>query len=366
MKKAIITMDYKPDVGGVAEYWENIFDFLPKEDFVLVAPLQQDAQYNDTAGVIRVPFLYKHVWPKWLKLLFELKVLIRRENIDHIIVGQILPVGTVVLLLKKMGYISSFSISCHSMDIAHIRGHKKILVKYILKNAQHVFVNSKFTKNLVKSYNIKSSIISIAYPAPKNLPVSKNNVRLNSGIGDDDIVLLSVGRLVRRKGIDKVLSVLPRLWQSYPNVYYIIIGDGEDRDYLQNIIKNLPQDRQSYVRMLGKLSDEELSDWYAVADIFVLPSRDIDGDVEGFGIVNLEASLVKLPVIVGKNGGVPETVLHNITGYSIDGDDESDLMYALEKLLKNPEKRKAMGATGSEFASNFSWQKSAEVIMKNI
>ncbi len=365
MKRAIVTMDYKPDVGGIAEYWSNIFEFLPKGDFVLVAPLQQGVQYNDIASVIRVPFLYKYIWPKWLRLLSELKVLIRRENIDHIVVGQILPVGTVALLLKKMGYISSFSVSCHSMDIAHISGHKKILAKYIFKNAQHVFVNSKFTKNLVKSYNIKSSIISIVYPAPKNLPVSKNNMRLDSGIGDD-IVLLSVGRLVRRKGIDKVLSVLPRLWQDYSNLHYIIIGDGEDKDYLQNMIKNLPQDKQSYVRMLGRLSDEELSDWYNVADIFVLPSHNINGDVEGFGIVNLEASLNKLPLIVGQDGGVPETVLHNITGYSIDGNNENDLIDALEKLLKNPEKRTSMGETGYDFAKNFSWQKSAEVIIRNI
>lgn len=370
MKRAIVTMDYKPDTGGVAEYWSHIFEFLPKDRFVMIAPNidTQDIAYLcvDQEGVVRVPFFYKFIWPKWFKLFLELKILIRRENIDHIIAGQILPIGTVALLLKKMSYISSFSISCHSMDIAHIHGYKKLLAKYIFKNTSHVFANSKFTKDLVKDYDVPSDIINIVYPAPKHLPVSQSDVRAGNNINEEDIILLSVGRLVKRKGVDKVLEVLPKLWKKYPNIQYVVIGEGEDKNYLQDIIHKLPEENQSRIKMLGRLSDKELSDWYAAADIFVLPSRDINGDVEGFGIVNLEASLAQLPLIIGKDGGSPETVLHKITGYSIDGNDELELLDALEKLYVDSEKRKAMGITGNEFAKNFSWKKSAEVIIKNI
>ncbi len=365
MKQAIVTMDYKPNIGGIAKYWSHLFQELSKDDFVLVAPL---VDVDDESGVIRIPFFYKNIWPKWLKLFSGLKKIISEQNIYHIIAGQVLPVGTVAYLLKKLGFIDSYSVSCHSMDIATIKGHKRFLAKIILRSARNIIVNSKYTRELVKDYKVLGRI-DIVYPAPQSLP--KPSLRLEeeyNWLSAESLVLLSVGRLVKRKGFDRVIEVLPRLWEKYPSLHYVIIGEGAYRKYLENLINQLPTEKQSQIHLLGELDDEDLVAWYGVADIFVLPSRDIGGDVEGFGMVNLEAALHKLPVISGIDGGVPETVLDNITGYTINGNSEdgNELYNKIVSLLDDPAKREKMGTTGYDFAKNFSWAKSAKVLIKNL
>jgi len=363
MKKAIVTMDYKPDEGGISEYWSHLFSFLPKDQFMLVAPLANID--SDLESVIRIEFFYKKIWPKWLKLFFELKKIIKKFNIYHLVAGQILPVGTVCYLLKKLHYIDSYSLSCHSMDISHLRSHKKLLAKLIFLSANKVIVNSHYTKNLVKKYGYTGTI-DIVYPAPQILPAQGIDLSTKYDWLSDQPMLLSVGRLVKRKGVDKVIAALPQIWQQFPTVHYIILGEGQDRDYLTNLIATLPSEQAVKIHLLGQVEVVELVSWYRAADVFVLPSRDIQGDIEGFGMVNIEAATYGLPIIVGQVGGVPETVLNNISGFSIDGNNIELLVDKIIDLLDHPDKLKKMGQIGSDFSKNFSWENSSKILIKSL
>ncbi|MGB0757650.1 MAG: glycosyltransferase family 4 protein [Patescibacteria group bacterium] len=351
---AIITQDYKPATGGIAVYWHELFSRLPHNKYTLIAPSAAEA--DDGLDVMRIPFFYKLMWPHWLRLLFTLVRLQRKEHFMHMIAGQVLPVGTVLFIGKSLGMLPSYSVSCHSMDISHISGWKRGLAKLILSSASRVIVNSNYTKNIaVDEYGISDTKVHAVTPAPSHVP-STSEVVADKNV----LTLLSVGRLVKRKGVDTVISILPDLYAEFPDLRYVIVGEGKDKKYLQSLVDNyIPQDKRSQVVFTGRLSDKDLLDYYRDASIFVLPSRNIKGDVEGFGIVNLEASAYGLPVVVGKDGGVPETVIHNDTGVLVDGNNKQEVKDVILDLLKNSSKRSAMGNRGRQYALDFSWDKSA-------
>ena len=107
------------------------------------------------------------------------------------------------------------------------------------------------------------------------------------GLGPGEKLILSVGRLSRRKGFDMVIRSLPELLRRGINVRYAIIGIGEDRGYLESLAHESGVPGQ--VHLLGHVSPEDLPRWYNACDVFAMPNREINGDTEGFGMVFLEA-----------------------------------------------------------------------------
>lgn len=156
--------------------------------------------------------------------------------------------------------------------------------------------------------------------------------------------LLSVGRLVARKNHGAVLSVLPSLIKDYPDLHYTIVGDGSERAAIRAQITELHV--QDHVTLITDVSDQQRDEQYESADIFVLPTYSKDKDVEGFGMVFLEAARFGLPVVAGKGGGVEEAVRDEETGVLVDPDDVKELERALRDLLENPKKAREMGERG--------------------
>jgi phosphatidylinositol alpha-1,6-mannosyltransferase len=363
MKKTLlITLDYLPARGGITQYWVGLKTFLPIDYFFILAP--ENKQQIFEKNVIRRCFYNNFIWPRWLLLLFYILLLVKKENFKQFIAGQILPIGTILFLLKKIRYIKSYIISLHGFDIYSLTGRKKILAQYILKKADKIIVNSEFTKQVIQQFDIPLEKIVKITPCPQ-IGVYPKNVQKSSR---NEKIILSVSRLVERKGIDTIIRSLPYVWDIDQTIKYIIVGDGPDKNRLQSIVKNeIVSELQKNVIFTGEIKTADLNNYYQKADIFILLPRDIQGDIEGFGMVYLEAGLYKLPVIATNSGGVSEAVKANETGILLPPNpDFKKVATAITLLIKDKQMRDAYGLANFNYAKSFQWQKQAEILIHNL
>jgi phosphatidylinositol alpha-1,6-mannosyltransferase len=141
----------------------------------------------------------------------------------------------------------------------------------------------------------------------------------------------------------------------------LIAGHGEERTVLERLATSLGI--ADDVKFAGMVPEAELPAYYAASDLFVHPNRDDGNDFEGFGIVFLEAAAAGLAVIAGRSGGAPEAIAEGDTGALVSGNDSTELAREIELLLKNPDRRRAMGDSGRRRAiDHFSWQRAAEQV----
>src|SRR5262249_26771858 len=169
-------------------------------------------------------------------------------------------------------------------------------------------------------------------------------------------IILSVGRLQRRKGFDSVIRILPGLVERGIDAHYVVIGIGEDTAYLRNLASQCGVAQR--VHLLGHVHYDELPSWYAACDVFAMPNRDIAGDTEGFGLVFLEAAAAGKPAVSGTAGGTGSAIVDGVTGLRIDGERLEDLGLALRRLLGDAAEAQRMGVEGRRrVLENFTHQR---------
>ncbi|QQS60788.1 glycosyltransferase family 4 protein [Candidatus Falkowbacteria bacterium] len=352
MKTLFITLEFPPKVGGVENYYGKIAEYWPEELVVLT---------NNQNELIsqKMPFL------AWFKAFKPVRAAISQNNAVWLLVGEILPLGTVAWLLS---YICPFryAIMLHGLDfsLATKSFIKRFVSKQILEKASTVICANSHTAKEVKKTFPKVSNINVVNPGvEKDIPLVSSleieNFKIKNNL-EEAFILLSVGRLVKRKGVDMVLSALSDLTSHIPNLQYIIIGDGPEKSYLQNIIHQLGLENN--VRILSDVNDEEKNKYFASCDIFIMTARNIDGDYEGFGIVYLEAGLFSKPVIAGSSGGVGEAVQNTINGLVVDEEDPNSIAKAIVDLYNNQALRKRLGEAGRERSLKQSWEQQVSKI----
>jgi phosphatidylinositol alpha-1,6-mannosyltransferase len=167
----------------------------------------------------------------------------------------------------------------------------------------------------------------------------------------DRPVVLTVGRLQRRKGQDQMISALATVRRKVPDVLYAIVGDGEERGALEGQVARTGLGR--HVQFLGEVSDDRLIECYQQCDLFALPNRQIGKDIEGFGMVLLEAQACGKPVVAGASGGTAETMRIPETGRVVPCDTPEPLAALVADLLADPEGLARMGAAGRQWVVEF-------------
>jgi phosphatidylinositol alpha-1,6-mannosyltransferase len=373
----IITIDFPPNYGGVANYLSSIALNLPSNK-VTVLTSKTDVNNFDQSQPYKIYrknliFKYPFLWPKWLPSIYHLWQIIKKEKIELVLVGQILPLGIVAFIIKKILKIP-YAISCHGMDILIPQKNfrKKIFLKKILQNADFIIANSQFTKNEIIKLNINDQKIIIIYPCPtiferedfkdKDIEELKKNIVKKYDLKNKKI-LLTVGRLVERKGHEIVIKALPKFIEKIPNIIYLIVGDGPQREKLKFITNKF--NLQEKVIFTGEVSKKELMVFYALCDIFIMLPFTIEGDVEGFGTVFLEANKFGKPVIASCSGGIGEAVINNFTGITVDYKNVDEVVGSVIKLLTNQNLAKKLGEQGRKrVEKEFTWQKQIEKIKK--
>lgn len=173
---------------------------------------------------------------------------------------------------------------------------------------------------------------------------------------DGKVVIVCVGRLVPRKGQDRLIQALPLLRDSIPNIHLLIVGEGSYKSKLDALVKE--NNLSAQVTFVGRVPFSELPSYFRCGDIFAMPSRSRMGglEVEGLGIVYLEASACGLPVIAGNSGGAPDAVVDGVTGIVVDGRNINEIAGAIARVVSDPAKSKNMGVAGNEWVNtNWSW-----------
>ncbi|MFA6474627.1 MAG: glycosyltransferase family 4 protein [Patescibacteria group bacterium] len=294
----LITLEYPPDVGGVANYYHNL---------------------------LRCKVATRLDMPKpWWLMIPWLIGQVRLYNYSHVLVGQVLPLGTVALVVKLLTQ-KPYIVFTHGMDVLVPQTYwrKRWLLKRILRHAQHIVAASDYTKNLLFTFDRTLQNITVIHPAAHITPTT-GVVKPAEPIPEKFI--LSVGRLVERKGFDRVIEALNKI----PEIHYVIAGSGQDEPRLNELIKEYKLEKR--VHILKNLSDQEIAYLYQHCTCLVMPARQLsNGDVEGFGIVALEANSFGKICIGGRSGGMSEAIQDGITGILVDPTNPADLIKALQR-----------------------------------
>jgi phosphatidyl-myo-inositol dimannoside synthase len=177
-------------------------------------------------------------------------------------------------------------------------------------------------------------------------------------------LLLTVTRLYPYKGVDKVLESLPAISQAVPGVKYLIVGAGPDRPRLEALAVRLGV--QNQVSFLGTLPLSEIVELYNVADLFLMLSREELPDVEGFGLVFLEAAACGLPSVGGRSGGIPDAMDEGRSGWLVDPSNTHEIAATIIDLLKSPEKLKRASEFCLSKAPQESWERAGDKILEEM
>lgn len=327
IKPFLLTLEYPPDVGGVAKYLEG--------------------EVKNFDGNIAVARAQTMMWPwatrslalrggGWLPLLWRGRQQFRREQCDGLWVSHVLPIGYIALVWKRL-FKTPYRLYVHGLDLVRPQQSpwKKFWARQILSAADEIVANSNATAQLLDNYGITPSRARIRYPLleksdPAAYYETGRQLRQKYGIGDKPL-LLTISRLVKRKGIDLVLRALPQVWRKIPDLVYVIVGYGEERKNLENINPPLPEGGKGGWEFTGSVSEEEKYGWLSACDCFILTPINDPDDFEGYGIVYKEAQSFGKPVIGSRVGGVPEAVGEN--GILVEPGNVEEIATAIIKSL---------------------------------
>lgn len=367
----LITDKFPPHLGGTAVIYGNWCVRFPPAA-IRVLTVQHPAgwpAYDEAAPfpLERVPWLDipKIRYPlAWVRMWRAALHLVRHWRPDVVHAGQALETGWIARSLWRR---------CGIPYVVHTYGEELTCwsrksrwtwrqLRTILADAAAVTAISRYTAGLLTQLDLYHGPVTLLSPGVEVDRFAGGDgaaFRARHELGDGPI-LLTVGRLMRRKGHDRVLAGLRRICEQVPGCRYVIAGSGPEEARLRALAAEL--DLGSSVRFLGAVPRSEVPDCLAAGDVFVHPNRSLaNGDVEGFGIVFLEAGAAGLPVIGGDSGGATEAVQHGVTGYLVDGEDVDEIVARCVELLRDPALRQRMGAAGREWAARFTWDAAAAV-----
>ncbi len=364
----LFTLEYPPQIGGVATYYSNVVKHWPSfakatddkpffASFNAKAIDDKNATDDKSSGGIFVLTGKKLTKPHWIFSVFYLWRAIKKYKVKTVLVGHVLPLGTVAYWLSRIIRFD-YVVFIHGMELGIINKHarKKKITRKILANAKKVITANNYTGELLKEL-VDENKIEIVNPGIETR-VTHNAQRIAQLREKYNLegkkILLQVGRLVERKGFDKVIEVLPNVQKEYQNIVYVLVGTGHCPVHTD--IKNLI--------CITDADDNEIQAWYELCDIFIMPSRNVDGDFEGFGIVYLEANAHGKPVIAGDSGGVRDAVQNGVNGLLVNPESVEEIKNAIVKLCKDEELRVKLGEQGREWVKKFSWEKQIEKIVK--
>ncbi|MDD5071789.1 MAG: glycosyltransferase family 4 protein [Patescibacteria group bacterium] len=353
MRTILFTLEYPPFHGGIANYYGNLVKHWPQPNEIFVL--------DDNKGQLVKNWL----WPKWLPAVFKLAKEIKKREINHVLIGQILPLGTAAFLASKFKNFE-YSVIIHGLDfsLASRSAWKRWLSRRILAKANNIICGNSYVAKSAENFLGSRKKIVVVNPGINGRIT--HNVELITNIKkkyniENKFILLTVGRLVKRKGVDMVLACLPEILKQAPNLIYVIVGDGPEEENIKKIIAGLKLEKN--VLIISSADDKKRNAWLDLCDVFIMPARNMGGDYEGFGIVYLEANLAGKPVIAGASGGVGDAVVNGLNGLLVNPESEEKITEAVIKLARDENLRKKLGERGRERAlREFSWRKQIEKI----
>lgn len=358
MKMLWITDDFLPHFGGSRLlYYHTIKCFSPGEATVLTKrrPGWREFDAEESIPIKRGFFKRLSIHPLINDLPVYAEMAARtaywalRLRPDVIVCGELLPAGLVGRALSLISGVP-YVVYIHGEEVnvfKNLRGEKAVAFG-VLRAARAVIATAKPAYEEASKQGALPERLHLLTPAVDGYFFTAKPCpeRARSRYGlEGKKVLLTVGRLVERKGHEMAIRALPLLRRDFPNLAYLIVGTGPMEEKLKRIARE--EGVSESVVFAGRVSRDDLVDCYAACDLFVMPHRELpDGDTEGAGIVFLEAAALARPAIAGVTGGSGDSVIDGETGFRMDGAKPEAIAQCLSRLLGDPALARKMGEAG--------------------
>ncbi|MFN2589672.1 MAG: glycosyltransferase family 4 protein [Actinomycetota bacterium] len=354
----MVTNDFPPRVGGVQQYESNIVRELPSERVMVLAPNWPGWRAHDADApfeIVRWPARF--MWPT-TDLARRIRTLARGHRAEVVLFGQGLPLPLLGAGLARGGL--PYVVLTHGVELwmARAPASRQILAG-ALARATEVTAVSRYTASAVRAAmpaNVPLTLLPPAVDERRFTPGGEGaEVRRRHGLGEQPVVLC-VSRLVPRKGQDVLIRAMDVIGDLAPGAATLVVGDGSYRATLERLAQRAPA---GSVIFAGEVPDDELPAYYLACDVFAMPCRSRWGglEVEGFGIVFLEAAATGKATVAGRSGGAGEAIEDERTGVLVEGAEPKAVALAIARLLIDRDRAAAMGAAGRDRVEReFTWK----------
>ncbi len=346
MRTLVVTNDFPPRAGGIQAYVHALAVRQPPGEVVVYAPAWKQAAAFDAAQpfpVVRHPGSLMLPVPAVLRRAREIA---RAEDCDRVWFGAAAPLA---LLARPLGLTRAVaSTHGHEVGWALLPGTRQALRRIGTDVDVVTYLGAYTRARLEPALGPRATL--------ERLPSGVDTAAFRPGAGGAEVrarlgladrpVVVCVSRLVPRKGQDVLIRALPAIRERVPGAALLCVGGGPDAPRLHRLAAQ--EGVANDVVLTGSVPWEQLPAHYDAGDVFAMPCRTRRAglEVEGLGIVFLEASATGLPVVAGRSGGSPDAVLDGVTGHVVDGQEVADVAEAVAGLLADPERARTMGAAG--------------------
>jgi phosphatidyl-myo-inositol dimannoside synthase len=360
-----VTNDFGPRAGGIETFVIGLIERRPFAQTIVYTSAQAGSEAYDAAwksdfGVTVIRDRAKILLPT-PRVARNLARIIKETNIQVAAFGAAAPLGLLSASMKRAGVRKTVALTHgHEVWWAKVFPFNYALRKigasvdsltYLGEFTQQAIARSLSKASAQKMVKIAPGI-DVDHFSPQNSTQLRKELKL-----ENKRVIVSVGRLVHRKGQDHLIQAMPEILKSIPDAHILMVGQGPYLSHLKKLVEEY--NLVDHVSFIGRIQYAQLPQYICAGDIFAMPSRSrfFGLEVEGLGIVYLEASACGLPVIAGSSGGAPDAVVDGVTGIVVDGENDQEIAAAAIKLLHDLAGSKAMGLAGREWIiENWRWE----------
>ncbi len=371
-----VTNDFGPRAGGIETFIIGLIERRPFGTTIVYTSAQEnshshDKQWLEKFGVRVIRDKSKILLPT-PRVAKKLSTIIKNEKITIAAFGAAAPLGLLAYSMKRAGITRTVALT-HGHEVWWAKLFPfNLLLRIIGSQVNTLTYLGDFTKNAISESLTKKAGASMVKIAPgidtdHFVPQDATQLRATLGLSEKKVIV-SVGRLVHRKGQDHLIEAMPEILESIPDAHLLLVGQGPYLNELEKRVDKL--NLHDNISFIGRIQYAQLPQYICVGDIFAMPSRSrlMGLEVEGLGIVYLEASSCGLAVIAGDSGGAPDAVVQGKSGVVVNGVDNSAIAQAAINLLSNPAQRAAMGIFGRNWIiENWRWEiwsKEFELLLK--
>lgn len=346
MKIAIPTADFPPIEGGISTVTVQVSRELAAQghEVIVVAPQIGNTKHFDAsepAAVVR----YRGYGLGWLRYVPMARVAAPYIDAADCVVAINVAYGGVLARRSRKPYV----VFAYGYEFLKFRRNWPIrrLLLRVYNDACRIVAISSFTRTALIDFGVAAEKIDVILPGAPTVSGVQNRLEPtqtgpHNGTGP---IILAVGRFVPRKGHETLIRALPRVLDTFPDATLVLVGRGPRLHHAQALVHDLGMaDR---VQFLSNISEQALAEQYRKCDVFALPAgEEPGGQVEGFGLVYVEANAYGKPVVAGRSGGTTDAVLHEETGLIVEPNDPDAVADALLRILSNPEFGRKLGENG--------------------
>ena len=364
-KTLFVTNDFGPRAGGIETFIIGLIERLPKSSIIVYTSAQEDTDVYDANwlrdyGVEVIRDRAKILLPTPRVNRAVARIVKQRET-KVVAFGAAAPLGWMSSTLRKAGAERIVALT-HGHEVWWAKVFPfNLIMRRIGSTTDCLTYLGEFTRAAISKALTTKSAAAMQKIAPgidieHFKPVDATALRQTLGLKDKKVIV-SVGRLVHRKGQDFLIQSMPQILKQVPDAHLLLVGQGPYREHLEKLVRK--HSLQKAVSFIGRIQYTDLPGYICVGDIFAMPSRSRFAglEVEGLGIVYLEASACGLPVIAGESGGAPDAVIEGVTGFVVDGTNTEQIAKRAIELLLDEKLRISMGSAGRAWIQKeWRWQ----------